>query len=146
MATAFSETLTPYKPVPRLRDIALQVDEQFRANDVEGVNRWGNAAAAPVIISIGEAVERAEFRKNYSQWLWDSEIDSFPDCMKEHDSYRAIVARGDRVIPLIAAALRNDPSFIFLALEDITGENPVPEGARGNLSETVRAWLNWLSR
>ncbi|PZU11629.1 MAG: hypothetical protein DI605_01165 [Sphingomonas sp.] len=90
--------------------------------------------------------DRAAFRADYQQWLEDSELDSLPDDMRDHDSYRAIVGRGDRAIPWIASALRRQPSFIFLALEEITGADPVTAEAQGNLGETVRIWLKWLER
>ena len=89
---------------------------------------------------------RDEFRANYAQWLEDSLLDSLPDRMRRHESYRAIVAQGDRVVPLIASALRTRPSFLFLALEEIMGVDPVPDAARGNLRATIASWLSWLRR
>lgn len=88
--------------------------------------------------------ERSSFKLNYIRWLDDSEYDSLPEMMRAHESYQSIVARGERVLPFIASELRKDPSFIFLALEDITGKNPVPPNAVGNLQATTDAWLAWL--
>jgi hypothetical protein len=64
--------------------------------------------------------------------------------MRAHASYQAIVRLGQRAIPLIASELRRKPGFIFLALEDITGADPVDEVSKGNLGATTDAWLAWL--
>lgn len=98
---------------------------------------------APHVVSLPD---RSAFKKLYDQWLQDSLFDSLPERMTRHDSYKAILAQGERVVPLIAAELRKEPSFLFLALEDITQSDPVPVEARGNLKATVAAWLSWLRR
>jgi hypothetical protein len=91
-------------------------------------------------------IDKAQFDELYHQWRDDSLFDSLPDHMKAHESYQAMVALGDRAIPRIAAELRKEPSFLFLALEDITGANPVPAEDQGNLLATVDAWLTWLRK
>ncbi|MEO8547143.1 MAG: hypothetical protein ABI422_02120 [Sphingomicrobium sp.] len=87
---------------------------------------------------------RTRFEAAVAQWLDDTEFDSLPDEMRDHVSFQAIVQDGVAVVPLIAAHLRRTPSFLFLALEEIFGEDPVPEDAYGNLRTTVSAWLRWL--
>lgn len=95
---------------------------------------------------VDERINRQQFDANYQAWLQDSALDSLPHQMKSHESYQSMVALGDRAIPIIAAKLRQEPSFLFLALEDITGEDPVPEEAQGDLRATVDAWLSWLRK
>ncbi|MEO5774349.1 MAG: hypothetical protein ABIQ32_09570 [Sphingomicrobium sp.] len=90
--------------------------------------------------------DREAFIQHYNAWLEASCFDSLPVHMRNHDSYRAIVQMGERIVPAIAAELRRNPSFLFLALEDITGHDPVPEDAYGNLKATVDAWLAWLRK
>ena len=87
---------------------------------------------------------RARFEAAVDQWMEDIEFDSLPDEMKAHASFNAIVEDQTAVVPLIAAHLRRKPSFLFLALEEIFQEDPVPEDAYGNLQTTVSAWLRWL--
>ena len=145
MATAFSSTLTPYRPEPHFRELSLQADTFFafperRVTAEDPIYQM----QVPVVVPFG--ADRSAFRAEYEQWLRDSELDSLPDSMRDHDSYRSIVERGDRAIPWIAAALRREPSFIFLALEEITGADPIPSEAQGDLFETVRIWLKWLER
>lgn len=146
MATAFRELISDETlPVePSRRGVAFE--RSIAASWFGPVNTitflddadWGQPLVEPPINA------RALFKLNYHRWLDDSEFDSLPEMMREHESYQAIVGRGERVLPLIAAEMRRHPSFIFLALEDITGENPVPEWALGNLEATTSAWLAWL--
>ena len=60
--------------------------------------------------------------------------------------FRAIVDMGPKVLPLIVHELARRPDFLFIALHEITGENPVPKAARGNVRKMVDAWLLWAER
>lgn len=139
------QTQAPYQSwFPVGRDHQLQADERLRSYDV-GILEF----TLPMLAAVGEQANqsaRTKFKIIYNQWLQDSLFDSLPDRMRRYDSYQQIVAMGDRVVPLIAAELRQKPSFIFLALEEITKNDPVPKATRGNLRETVNAWLSWLRR
>lgn len=95
---------------------------------------------------VATRIDRDQFDEAYMQWLEDSAVDSLPQHMRAHASYAAIVALGDSAIPVIAAELRKQPSFLFLALEDIIGEDPIPEEAQGNLYATIETWLAWLRK
>lgn len=79
---------------------------------------------------------------------WRSETEHLSSITEKVGSphFRAIVDLGDRAIPLIVHELRKRPNFIFLALQQITGEDPVPKGARGNVRAMVEAWLLWAER
>jgi len=50
---------------------------------------------------------------------------------------------GREALPLILGALRREPDHWFVALRRITGEDPVPEDARGDLHRMAEAWLRW---
>ena len=58
-----------------------------------------------------------------------------------HPSYQRIVGMGRQAIPLLLHELEHNPDFWFWALNAITGENPVEEGA--TFDEGVSAWLEW---
>ncbi len=141
---------TPYLGAGRVRhDGRLQIDSLLMGYDGgdlldRPVVRRARLPGDPVHIASWPA--RQEFKAHYNQWLEDSIFDSLPDRMRRHESYRAIIELGDRVVPLIAAELRKEPSFVFLALEDIMQCDPVPEEAQGDLHATVAAWLTWLQK
>jgi hypothetical protein len=139
------QTQAPYRSWNLFsRDDSLQADQRV-VDDVVSVLefRWPTPVA---LKTQPEPIIRTDFKESYRQWLEDSLFDSLPDRMRRYQSYQRIVAMGDRVVPLIAAELRQEPSFLFLALEEITETNPVPKSATGNLKQTVDAWLSWLRR
>ena len=51
------------------------------------------------------------------------------------DDFAIIRARMDE--------LRREPDHWFVALKRITGADPVPAEARGDLDRMAEAWLNW---
>ncbi len=53
---------------------------------------------------------------------------------------------GDIVLLLIIEQLKSegdDPDHWFVALGAITGKDPVPEAAYGNIVEMAEVWLAW---
>lgn len=61
-------------------------------------------------------------------------------------SYQRIIAMGEKAIPLILRQLeieRGHPDHWFWALQILTGEDPVPSKARGDMRQMAKAWLKW---
>lgn len=144
-ATEFGPTLVPFRPIYGERDIVLLTDTFFTAfNQPREIPLIEfDEPSMPKVIAMPN---RTQFEAAVMRWLNDMAFDSLPNQMKDHDSFREIIQEGNRVVPLIAANLRRSPSFLFLALEEIFGEDPVPEEAYGNLQATVSSWLQWLQR
>ena len=64
-------------------------------------------------------------------------------------AYQNIIGMGEKAISRIIAQLRSegdDPDQWFWALQAITRENPVPEGAQGDYRTMAKAWLEWAER
>jgi hypothetical protein len=61
----------------------------------------------------------------------------------DNEHYRKIVALGDEVIPHILYEVARRPSWIVVALAEITKENPVLEEHQGRLQAVVNDWLTW---
>ena len=57
--------------------------------------------------------------------------------------YQRIIGMGYPAVPLILNELQERPHHWFWALRAITGENPVPSSARGNIEEMAKYWLQW---
>jgi hypothetical protein len=51
--------------------------------------------------------------------------------------------RANEAIPALLVDLRNEPSHLFLVLQTLTDDNPVPESAYGDLDGIVAAWVAW---
>ena len=60
-----------------------------------------------------------------------------------NDSYQRIVALGRRVVPHILTDLMTGPDHWYPALTAITGVNPAPPEAAGNLRAMAAAWITW---
>jgi hypothetical protein len=58
-------------------------------------------------------------------------------------AYQQIIGMGEPAIPLILDEFERRPSHWSWALTAITGDDPVPESARGRLKEMAAAWLQW---
>ena len=147
MATAYSETFAPIER-GRWRTIPtpLQSDGIYRVTRMRDIELLPVADEPQPAPAADDQInpDRELFKSNYEQWLDDTLFDSLPGPMRAHVSYQAIVGLDQRAIPLIASELRRKPGFIFLALEDITGADPVDEVSKGNLRATTGDWLAWL--
>jgi hypothetical protein len=60
-----------------------------------------------------------------------------------NSAYQRIIGLGPDVVPAILSELEARPDHWFWALTSITGVNPVPDDAAGNLNLMRQAWLDW---
>ncbi len=77
------------------------------------------------------------------QWQKDTEHFSSASRMAKHPAYREIVSMKEDVLPILLEQLKRDPDDWFIALHEITGENPVPQKSAGNIKEMAKAWIKW---
>lgn len=61
----------------------------------------------------------------------------------DHPAYRQIIGLGPAVLPLMLHDLAQSERFWFPALSAITGENPVPDDAAGDVERMTEAWIGW---
>ncbi len=61
----------------------------------------------------------------------------------EHPAYRQIIGLGPAVLPVMLHDLAENGRFWFPALNAITGENPVPDDAAGDVERMTEAWIEW---
>lgn len=50
---------------------------------------------------------------------------------------------GSPIIPLLLRELQKSSGHWHRALRQITGADPVPVAARGNMDKAAQAWLRW---
>ena len=91
--------------------------------------------------SLGSPEER--LRPLEAQWKADTEFLSDAGKIINHPAFRAIIALGAEVVPLMLHDLERQPSLCVWALPEITGENPVPAADGGNIGKMSDAWLKW---
>ena len=83
------------------------------------------------------------FHSVREEWLQERPRGADVAGMVAHPSYQRIIEMGEEAVPLILQELQKRPDHWFPALHTITGADPVPEHAQGNLSKMTDAWLNW---
>lgn len=95
--------------------------------------------------SIPTAVESPEqqFRSLAEQWRRETGMLSSVSKMAMHPAYQRIIGMGAGAIAPILRELQTRPDHWFWALTYITGENPVPQEATGNLRRMAQAWTEW---
>ena len=68
---------------------------------------------------------------------------SSPRAIAGHPAYQQIIDMGTPVIPMILRELKEHGGWWYPALRTLTGENPVPEEAKGQPPLNREAWLKW---
>lgn len=66
--------------------------------------------------------------------------------MVSHPAYLQIIGLGRDALPFLFRELAREPDHWFSALSAITGQDPVPADANGNVALMTEAWLNWGRR
>ncbi len=62
---------------------------------------------------------------------------------EKHPDFQAIVAMGEKVIPVIFEDLVIHPSWIVLALWRIRPDGPEREPVLGEINKMIKVWLEW---
>jgi hypothetical protein len=117
---------------------------------------WGTAVLMPVYIQVpapqadGASVVRhrdvaAEVRFNRWAAEWRRATGHLSNLSKriEHPAYKYIIGMGRDALPFLLAEMAERPGLWGPALEYITGDDPVPEGATGDLRLIANAWVTW---
>ena len=61
----------------------------------------------------------------------------------QHPAYQEIIRMGDAVVPLLLRDLEATHRHWFIALKEITKENPMPRESAGNIPQLAEAWVLW---
>ena len=89
-----------------------------------------------------ETVEE-RFRRLEATWLADVGYSSSSTVLRGHPAFQEIIGLGDAAVPLMLRDLQERPRLWVWALPQITGADPVPASARGNIAKMSEAWLRW---
>ena len=100
------------------------------------INQSGpNGVAQP------DPADEKEFRELFDWWKRDTAPLSSASAIVGHPAYEKIIAMGQRALPLMLRATRDQGTLWFGALERITKVRPAPEGAKPKARR--EAWLKW---
>ncbi len=87
--------------------------------------------------------DRAEFEQLADEWERDRPRGLDLAAMAMHPAYQSIIDMGLPAVPWLLARLERRPAHWFLALNRITGTQPVPPESEGNLKAMAGDWLHW---
>jgi hypothetical protein len=82
-------------------------------------------------------------RHQLDSWLADTMFTSSVSEMTALPSYRVIVGLGTFAVPFLLRELETRPADWFLALAEITKDDPVPADAHGDFDRVRDSWLDW---
>lgn len=86
------------------------------------------------------------FQQHVRRWRFDTMFTSSVEKAISHPSFREIVSMGEKVVPLIISEISSRPDMLMIALQLITGENPVQDRHRGQMTEMASDWIDWYRR
>jgi hypothetical protein len=99
-------------------------------------------ATQPPAPQPAETIEE-RFRRQAAAWHLAIAHHSSMTVRNNHPAYQEIVRMGPEVVPLLLRDLEENHTHWFTALRLITGANPIPESAAGNIPRMVEARLRW---
>src|SRR5262245_51073057 len=89
--------------------------------------------------------DQARFQCLVRQWKDETLYLSSVTDMAMHPAYQGIIAMGKDAAPWLLEELRREPDHWFLALQAMTGQDPVPPADQGNVAKMAEAWLRYPS-
>jgi len=84
-----------------------------------------------------------KFNDLFKKWKNETKYLSSPTKIEQNSNYQQIIGMGKKVVPLILKQLEAEPDYLFNALRELTGEDPVNSEDWGNLNKMTLAWLDW---
>jgi hypothetical protein len=86
----------------------------------------------------------AEFDRLAAAWKQETGGTSSAKELVSNPNYKAIIALGKPVVPLLLQEIRQKPGFWFYALRAITMSGPeIPKTIAGNVPAICRLWVEW---
>lgn len=83
------------------------------------------------------------FHDLLGKWKEDTRFCSSMREIIGNEHYRAIIALGPDVVPVILEHLEQEPEHLSSALLELTGENPLRPEHAGNIRALSETWVRW---
>jgi hypothetical protein len=95
--------------------------------------------------SIAASKETVEQRFRFLAEVWHKAVAhlSSTTTRNNHPAYQEIISLGPEVIPFLLKDMQDHLTHWFFALSKITGVNPIPASAAGNVPLMADYWLRW---
>ena len=92
---------------------------------------------------------KREFENLLAKWHEERGCSSSLSDIVSCSAYKQIIEMGKPVLPLIFSQIdseKDDPDHWSAALEQITGQDPVPIESHGDTIKMAAAWLKWAKK
>ena len=89
------------------------------------------------------AVPEVKFFNLKTEWEESTAALSSINAIALNASYQEIIGMGEEAIPLILTEMTKKTGHWFWALKALSGEDPIPLEARGNMKRMTELWLAW---
>ena len=95
--------------------------------------------------SVTPTKETVEQRFRFLADTWHKAVAHLSSTTKRnsHPAYQEIIKLGPEVVPFLLRDMQDHLTHWFFALSEITGANPIPAAAAGNVPLMVDYWLRW---
>ncbi len=113
-----------------MNELTVQVSQQVHAADIDLSNFLRNPTDV-----------RKDFEEQAKKWDKETRLLSSINAIVMHPSYLRIIGIGKQALPLIFERMKETPGHWFVALQAITGENPVDNDA--DFAKATEQWLSW---
>lgn len=98
---------------------------------------------APIVPPATVETLEQKFQRLTAEWKEETRFSSKTKAIAEHPAYRQIIEMGKPAVPLILADLEKNGGHWFMALDAITGADPVAEDDAGKTKKMAAAWIAW---
>ena len=92
------------------------------------------------------SLPRDMFDNLVASWEFSTGTSSSIEEIISDDSFQGIIGLGRMAIPFILEELAKEPSFLIIALGEISGDNPIKPEHRGDIPAMAQDWLDWGRR
>jgi hypothetical protein len=141
MSLALADTQTPLPQLLQTEVYAVQELAEVRVIDTQA-QLWRYALLGETV-SLRSVMLREYLRDWLERWRSEAGFSSLLMDKRTHPIYQRIVEMGEEAIPLLLEEIQSRPSFVFMALHDITGDDPIAPEHRGRLEAMIEDWLRW---
>lgn len=86
---------------------------------------------------------KEKFEAYKQQWYIERGVSSSIKDIIDCPSYQKIIDMGESVLSLIIGELKKNPDHWFVALEEITKRDPVPDNIFGDILKMSKYWIAW---
>lgn len=87
--------------------------------------------------------DRQRFELLTLTWQRDTQLSSISLDLTAHSAYQQIIGMGERALPYIFEKLALGQAHWYIALQAITGINPIKKEHRGNIPKMTEDWIEW---